>query len=417
VRRDECLQLGDVRPAECKPGLHLVLDHAEASFGEAGDMPASEVGVGDVGECRPAPQAEGLGERVRGPGGILGAQGPAPDDEAVEPHEVDGVIVNGQPIAGRVRFDHEVGQRTAQPGDQRLQGVRRPGRPGVTPHAIDEPLGGDHAAGAEGEQDEQRAQAGSADLDGPAGAIGHLEGTQQPDPHQSILPCRSVLDVLRDRSRQVMSSGRRRHQDISRSVARRLISVVRGCRPPSAAGPRRPGMAVFPLTSSCRRSRPAITRPCPTFPVPGPGGTGGYADQVERSLLDSPSYRLIRALGRHKALIAGALERHGLHVGQEFYLAQLWREDGITSADLAARAGVSAPAVTKVVGGLERSGLVRRRRDPADARLVRIWLTDAGRDLREPVTAIWYDSERAFWGGLSDEERTQVREAVGSLLD
>lgn len=138
---------------------------------------------------------------------------------------------------------------------------------------------------------------------------------------------------------------------------------------------------------------------------------------MERSLLDSPSYRLIRALGRHKALIAGALERHGLHIGQEFYLAQLWREDGITSADLAARAGVSAPAVTKVVGGLERSGLVRRRRDPADARLVRIWLTDAGRDLREPVTAIWYESERAFWGGLSDEERTRVREAVGTLLD
>ncbi len=112
----------------------------------------------------------------------------------------------------------------------------------------------------------------------------------------------------------------------------------------------------------------------------------GYAEQVERSLLDSPSYRLIRALGRHKALVAAGLERHGLHLGQEFYLAQLWREDGITSADLAARTGVSAPAVTKVVSGLERAGLVHRERDPADARLVRVWMTDAGRALREPVT-------------------------------
>ncbi len=138
---------------------------------------------------------------------------------------------------------------------------------------------------------------------------------------------------------------------------------------------------------------------------------------MRRSLLDSPSYRLIRALGRHKALIAVELERHGLHLGQEYYLAQLWRQDGITSADLAARTGVSAPAVTKVVGGLERAGLVRRERDPADARLVRVWMTDEGRALREPVTAIWYEAERAFWGGLSDEERMRIREAVGTLLD
>jgi DNA-binding MarR family transcriptional regulator len=144
---------------------------------------------------------------------------------------------------------------------------------------------------------------------------------------------------------------------------------------------------------------------------------GGYAEQVERSLLDSPSYRLIRALGRHKALIAGELERHGLHLGQEFYLAQLWREDGITSADLAARTGVSAPAVTKVVNGLERAGLVRRERDPADARLVRVWMTEAGNALQGPVTAIWYDAERRFWGGLGEEERALVRDAVGTLLD
>jgi MarR family transcriptional regulator, organic hydroperoxide resistance regulator len=137
---------------------------------------------------------------------------------------------------------------------------------------------------------------------------------------------------------------------------------------------------------------------------------------VERSLLDSPSYGLIRVLGRYKARLAGGLERHGLHLGQEFYLAQLWREDGVTSADLATRTGVSAPAVTKVVSGLERSGLVHRERDPADARLVRIWLTEAGRALQEPVTRIWYDAEREFWTSLTDDERARVRRLLGDLL-
>ncbi|MBC6462149.1 MarR family winged helix-turn-helix transcriptional regulator [Actinomadura sp. HBU206391] len=137
---------------------------------------------------------------------------------------------------------------------------------------------------------------------------------------------------------------------------------------------------------------------------------------MARSLLDSPTYRLLRVMGRHKALVATELERHGLHLGQELYLAQLWRADGLSSAELAARTGVSPPAVTKVVTGLERSGLVRRERDPADARLVRIWLTDAGRALREPITEIWYAAERDFWNGLSDEERAVARAAVHEVL-
>lgn len=142
----------------------------------------------------------------------------------------------------------------------------------------------------------------------------------------------------------------------------------------------------------------------------------GYAEQVERSLLDSPSYQLIRVLGRYKTLIAEGLDRYDLHLGQEFYLAQLWREDGITSADLAMRTGVSAPAVTKVVSGLERAGLVHRERDSTDARLVRVRLTEAGRALREPVSRIWNECEREFWGGLTEDERTRVCAAIAGLL-
>jgi MarR family transcriptional regulator, organic hydroperoxide resistance regulator len=149
---------------------------------------------------------------------------------------------------------------------------------------------------------------------------------------------------------------------------------------------------------------------------PVAGHADGYAEWVERSLLDSPSYQLIRVMARYKALVAEGLDRYGLHLGQEFYLAQLWREDGVTSAGLAARTGVSAPAVTKVVSGLERVGLVHRERDASDARLVRVRLTEAGRALREPVTRVWYEAQRTFWNGLTEEERARVRAAVGDLL-
>lgn len=138
---------------------------------------------------------------------------------------------------------------------------------------------------------------------------------------------------------------------------------------------------------------------------------------MDRSLLDSPTYRVFRVMGRHKAVLASELEKLGLHLGQEIYLAQLWREDGLTGRELAERAGVSAPATTKVVQALERTGLVRRDRDPSDGRLVRVWLTEAGRALREPVTGIWYANERATWADLADDVRADVRTAVAELLD
>lgn len=46
---------------------------------------------------------------------------------------------------------------------------------------------------------------------------------------------------------------------------------------------------------------------------------------------------------------------------------------------LATAEGVAAPTMTRLVDGLERDGLVRRRRDPGDARGVLVEATAAGR--------------------------------------
>jgi DNA-binding MarR family transcriptional regulator len=46
--------------------------------------------------------------------------------------------------------------------------------------------------------------------------------------------------------------------------------------------------------------------------------------------------------------------------------------------DLAASEGVAQPSVTAMVTALERAGLVERRRDPADKRVVMVAITQAG---------------------------------------
>ncbi len=128
-------------------------------------------------------------------------------------------------------------------------------------------------------------------------------------------------------------------------------------------------------------------------------------EQTSGSLLDSTTYRALRVFGAQKVRFAAVLNEHGLHVGQEFMLAQLWREEGLTQSQLAERLGVSAPAVTKVARTLERSGFVRREPDESDARVMRVSLTERGRAMREPLTAAWYAVEADMLAKLSPGQR------------
>lgn len=71
----------------------------------------------------------------------------------------------------------------------------------------------------------------------------------------------------------------------------------------------------------------------------------------------------------------------GLTPSQALVLDQLWQEDGAPLKDLGARAHLDPTSVNWLVGQLEKAGLAERKRDPADKRVVRLWLTAEGRTL------------------------------------
>jgi DNA-binding MarR family transcriptional regulator len=96
---------------------------------------------------------------------------------------------------------------------------------------------------------------------------------------------------------------------------------------------------------------------------------------------------------------------------------QLWREDGLRHSDLAQRIGVAPPTVTKVLRGMDRTGLVTREADSQDARASRVWLTERGRSLREPVEGLWQAVERRVLRGVDRSERDLVERALARMLD
>jgi DNA-binding MarR family transcriptional regulator len=76
------------------------------------------------------------------------------------------------------------------------------------------------------------------------------------------------------------------------------------------------------------------------------------------------------------------LEPLGLTYSQYLVLLVLWEEDGLDVKRIAARLHLDPGTVTPLLKRLERDGLLRRGRDPANERHLRVELTDAGHALR-----------------------------------
>ena len=82
------------------------------------------------------------------------------------------------------------------------------------------------------------------------------------------------------------------------------------------------------------------------------------------------------------------LERLGLTYPQYLVMLVLWERDDLGVKAIGERLGLDSGTLTPLLKRLEGNGLVRRLRDPADERSVRILLTEAGRALRDKARGV-----------------------------
>lgn len=116
-----------------------------------------------------------------------------------------------------------------------------------------------------------------------------------------------------------------------------------------------------------------------------------------------------------RALAEIAMRRHGLHLGQNHLLAMLWSRDGQTPGEIAESVHVTTPTVVKMATRMAAAGLITRRRDEKDNRLVRLWLTDAGRALEKPIEAERRRMEAQITSDLTDTERRHLLKALAKI--
>jgi MarR family transcriptional regulator, organic hydroperoxide resistance regulator len=126
-------------------------------------------------------------------------------------------------------------------------------------------------------------------------------------------------------------------------------------------------------------------------------------------MLHTISHLIVVCARMHRGLMAEQLQALGLASGEELVLAELWREDGLTQADLARRLALRRSTVTVVLRTMEQRGLVARVRDEHDRRVVRVHHTERSLGLRPVIEGIWRTAEKDLLSDLSREETTALR--------
>jgi DNA-binding MarR family transcriptional regulator len=120
-------------------------------------------------------------------------------------------------------------------------------------------------------------------------------------------------------------------------------------------------------------------------------------------------------LTRHLASSSG-----GLSLSARAVLATV-ADDGPTRlTGLATAGGITQPAMTQLVGRLERDGLVVRLIDPDDGRATLVDITDAGQALRAQLRQTQRDKLGELLEALSSDDEATLSLAMrvaGPLLD
>jgi MarR family transcriptional regulator, organic hydroperoxide resistance regulator len=124
------------------------------------------------------------------------------------------------------------------------------------------------------------------------------------------------------------------------------------------------------------------------------------------SARDFPVSWAIFSLARsHRALAASLLSDVGLYPGQELILMQLWDQDGQSQKALGRTQRLDHSTIAKSIRRLEAAGLLSREKSSDDGRVTLVFLTDAGRALKEKTRAAWAELDRRTVSSLTPAQQ------------
>ena len=106
----------------------------------------------------------------------------------------------------------------------------------------------------------------------------------------------------------------------------------------------------------------------------------------------------------------------GMFNGHPHMLFHIRRVPGITQKELASRMEISPASVAISIRRLEAAGLIRRERDGQDARILHLFLTEAGREMDAACARGRDFMVQTLYEGLTDGEQATLYRLLGIMI-
>jgi DNA-binding MarR family transcriptional regulator len=91
------------------------------------------------------------------------------------------------------------------------------------------------------------------------------------------------------------------------------------------------------------------------------------------------------------------------------------RHEGISSAELSRRFFVTAQTTNEIINGMAKRGLLSRKEDPDNKRILRLKLTARGRRTLNDCDAIADEIEQSAFDWMAGAEQERLRESLRAL--
>ncbi|WP_020502184.1 MarR family winged helix-turn-helix transcriptional regulator [Sciscionella marina] len=130
---------------------------------------------------------------------------------------------------------------------------------------------------------------------------------------------------------------------------------------------------------------------------------------------DDATKRLYLVVARLSRSLRRRGDMHGLGHGAVSALATLVVSDAMRLGDLAAKEGVAAPTLSRMIAALVDKGYVAREPDPADGRASLVAPTELGRAMIMEMRSSRMQELHRRLGRLDQAQRQTLFEALNSL--
>lgn len=110
------------------------------------------------------------------------------------------------------------------------------------------------------------------------------------------------------------------------------------------------------------------------------------------------------------------LAAHNVPFGHWSYLRILWEADGLTQKELSARAGVMEPTTFSAMKVMESLGYIVRRQLPTNRKNVYVYLTPAGRGLKEHLVPLAEDTNHISIRGVKPADVATTRRVLLAMI-